>query len=341
MSLERRNNSKFWYSVFVLQGRRYIKSTKTANKTLASKIDRELYDQAVEQLKLGGNTITFDEAIKLYMKGLEDSSYKTLVNGVLNWIKVNMNTNIPMTQVDTKFLYDFVELRSVECENSTVKYNLGCIKRLIKHIKKLGYGVADVEVPVVKVKNKQIKTLTVEQQERLLQEFSNPSPRQGLGPKVKKDLLEWHDVCVCLFSTGCRVSEILEMKWSQVDLDNKLFYIYRKKTDSNSVLPMSDKAYEILSKRQRIHEYVFPNPTLTSHRRYSSETFAAACKRADLDGITFHKIRHTVITNYCNAGLSLQQTMCLSGHSSINSLMRYNHLTSHDVVDRAREIINK
>lgn len=341
MSVTTRPNTKYFYSEFKLNGKLYIKSTKTTNKKLAEKIDQQLYLEALEQSKLGGKEITLTDALKSYHESLAESGYKLNVKGVMNWLEKNMDTSIKMTKVDTKFLYQFQKLKSTTAEPSTVKLQLGCISRVIKHAKKLGYDTCEVTLPDIKIKNTKTRTLTTEEQELLLNEFKNPKPRSGLGQKVKADLMEWHDVCVCLFSTGARVCEILEMKWEQVDLDKKLFYVYRKKTDSNSVLPMSDRAYEVLKNRPRTCEWVFPNADLTNHKRYSAAAFNSACERAGLEGVTFHKIRHSVITNYCKAGLSLQQTMTMSGHASIQSLMRYNHLTSQDVVEMAREIVNK
>ena len=44
------------------RAKKFIKSTKTKNKALASKIDLKYQEEAVEEMKLGGNRITFREA---------------------------------------------------------------------------------------------------------------------------------------------------------------------------------------------------------------------------------------------------------------------------------------
>ena len=48
MGLVKRTNSKFWYIQFVIDGETYLKSSKTTNKQLASKIERKWYNEIIE-----------------------------------------------------------------------------------------------------------------------------------------------------------------------------------------------------------------------------------------------------------------------------------------------------
>jgi CRP-like cAMP-binding protein len=234
--ITKRTNSKNYYSEFTIDGQKYIKSTKTTDKKLATKIDLEYYKQAVEQSKLGGKTITLKEGLQLHIDNSRESvSYQKSVVSVTNWLNDNFDTDIPMTQVDNKFLYQFVNKRSLDSKPATVKHNLGVITRVIKLCKKLGYDVSGVEAPSVKIKNTKIRVLTKLEETKLLDSFLNVQGR-GFTPSVKHDLREWHDITVCLLGTGCRINEILELKWNQVDMDNRVFNIWRKKTSSASIL---------------------------------------------------------------------------------------------------------
>ncbi len=324
----------------MIDGKKYVKSTKTTDKKLATKIDQSYYQTALEQSKLGGDTITFKEALELYAgQHQATDAYGKSITTIINWLNQNTDTSLPMTKIDNKFLYEFVRKRSVDCKPATVKHNLGVIIRVIKLSKKMGYDVCTVEPPSIKVKNHKSRTLSKNEEEKLINSFLVDKGR-GMTKKNKQHLAEWHDITICLFGTGCRINEILELTWDQVDFESRILNIWRKKTSTSSVLPMSDRVFDVLSKRTRNSTYVFPNDELTSPRRYSSVVFQKACKRAGIEDVTWHTIRHHRITEYAKSGLSIPQIMTLSGHSSFASLQRYTHLSSPDVVEKARLILN-
>lgn len=340
MAITKRSNSKNYFSEFVLDGVRYIKSTRTTDKKLAMKIDQEYYKQAVEQSKLSGQTITLKEALQLHLdNSRENPAYQSSVGSVINWLTLHFDTQIPMTKVDNKFLFDFVNKRGLGSKPSTVKHNLGVITRTIKLCKRLGYDVCEVEAPTVKIKNTKTRVLNKDEEARLLASFLIEKGK-GITSVNRHHLREWHDITVLLLGTGCRINEVLELKWDQVDGVNKVLNIWRKKTSTASVLPMSDRVYDLLSQRSRNSVYVFPNDDLTGPRAYSSAVFKNACRRAGIEEVTWHTLRHHRITEYAKAGLSIPQIMTLSGHASFASLQKYSHLTSADVVEKARSILN-
>lgn len=341
MSITKRPNSVNWYSEFVINGKKYVKSTKTNNRALASKIDQQYYKEALEQSKLGGQSITLRKAFELFAKSKQENPrYHTQLLGVFKWINEHMDTDQPMSKINNRFLHDFVELRtSTGSKLSTVKHNLGLLMGTIKLCRKLGYDVCQVEAPSVKVKNTKTRVLSKAEEERLLLELQNTN-RPGLGGIKADHLKDLHDMTVILLSTGCRWCEIAEMKWEQIDFDNRLFHIWRKKTSTASVLPMSDRAYDVLKTRLQKSEWLFPNAKLDGPKKYSSEPFKNACKRAGIEGVTFHTTRHSTITRLTQAGLSLAQVQAISGHTNLQSLQRYQHLTSLDVVDKVRSILN-
>lgn len=338
--ITKRSNSKNYFSEFVLDGVRYVKSTRTTDKKLATKIDLEYYKQAVEQAKLGGKTITLKEALQLHLDhSRENPAYQSSVTSVINWLNSHFDTSLPMTRVDNKFLFDFVNQRGRESKPSTVKHNLGVITRTIKLCKRLGYDVCEVDPPKVRVKNTKTRVLTADEEQRLLDSFL-VTKGKGVTAWSRHHLREWHDITVCLLGTGCRINEILELKWSQVDMTNKVLNIWRKKTSTASVLPMSNRVFDLLSQRSKTSDYVFPNDDLSGPRSYSSQVFKHACQRAGIEEVTWHTLRHHRITEYAKSGLSIPQIMTLSGHASFASLQKYSHLTSADVVEKARSILN-
>jgi integrase len=55
--------------------------------------------------------------------------------------------------------------------------------------------------------------------------------------------------------------------------------------------------------------------------------FRAACRRAKLDGVVFHTLRHTFASRLVMAGTDLVTVKELLGHSSLDMVLRYAHLS--------------
>lgn len=343
MAITTRKNSKFYYSEFVLNGKRYIKSTKTTNRKQAEKIDQLYYQQTLDEVNFNNNNISLKDVFQRYIKQYDiNSTYYRQISVVINWLNDNLDTSIVVKNIDTKWLYLYVEKRKDEVKPSTLKHNLKMLDRVIQFAKKLGYDTIDYQLPNVKVKNKNIKIFSKEDQEKLLEELKNPTSGSGMSQKNRALIQEWYGVTLLLFNTACRANEILELKWSQVDFNNKIVHIWRKKTSSHSVLPLTNEAYQYLLNREKSSIYVFHSEDdMTKPKRYNSISFLNACKRAGLDGYTFHSIRHTVISRACKRGMNIPTVQQLSGHRSQSSLARYIHLTTGDTVETVREFLNE
>jgi len=70
MSLIKHQNSKNWYSAFMIDGKRHFKSTGTANKQLATRIEHQYKNEIIARNKLGDGRepITLNKAFDLYIK---------------------------------------------------------------------------------------------------------------------------------------------------------------------------------------------------------------------------------------------------------------------------------
>ncbi len=342
MSLTKRPNSVNWYSEFTISGKKFVKSTKTKNRTLASQIDQQYYKEALEKMKLGGNTISLKEALLKYQASKRDNEkYRKQIGGIMAWIEDNMDTSIPMTKVDSRFLDDFVNKRfEMGLMPSTVKANMFVFTGTINLMRKLNYDVCTVVKPEIKIKNKKTRVITKEEETRLLAELSTTKIGPGLGEIKLKQRKELHDLVVVLLDTACRFQEIAKIKWDQIDFENRTIDVWRTKTSTASLLPMSDRVYDILQARDKSCAWVFPNKKLDGPRSYTIEALHQACKRAGIEGVTWHTSRHTAATRLSQAGLSLSQLQTVTGHSSVVSLQIYQHLTTNDTIDKVRNILN-
>jgi integrase len=146
-------------------------------------------------------------------------------------------------------------------------------------------------------------------------------------------------------STGVRQSEMLNLKWQDVDLDRKLIHIqssgdYRTKQGKRRTIPMNETVYVIFrSKLNRsTGEYVFNRNGFPRGGSFVTHRFKAYVRLAELDErLHWHSLRHTHASWLVQTGVSLYEVQKLLGHSSSKITEIYSHLQPenlHNTVNR-------
>ena len=158
----------------------------------------------------------------------------------------------------------------------------------------------------------------------------------------------WYGVLLYLASvTGMRRGELLGLKWSCVDKDNKTITINNqvditgmdaplKTKSSYRTIHVTPKAFELLDALDKANEYVFmgvrhrhPSVSRATLDAYNHEVF----KEADMPkGFTFHDIRHYHATRLLEKGINPKVVSRRLGHSSIATTLNiyFNYLPSMD-----------
>jgi len=148
--------------------------------------------------------------------------------------------------------------------------------------------------------------------------------------------------------TGCRKSEILGLRWNQVDLEQGVVRLRAGETKSGEgrVIPLAPELLEIL----RLHrqtagesEYVFTYNGAPF--RDFRDGWEAGCKAAGLwDAKTnrpmrlFHDLRRTAVRNLVRAGVPERVAQEISGHKTRSVFERYNIVSEADLVTAARRL---
>lgn len=70
-----------------------------------------------------------------------------------------------------------------------------------------------------------------------------------------------YDLVVLLLDTGARYSEIANIEWRRIDLTEQTINLWRSKVENETVLYMSDRVFDVLSRRSatKDSQYVFSN----------------------------------------------------------------------------------
>jgi integrase len=144
-----------------------------------------------------------------------------------------------------------------------------------------------------------------------------------------------------LLLTGCRKSEILTLKWEYVDFQRGYLYLPDSKTGAKAV-PVSNAALEILRNIEKhpTSSYIFSNMKADSYFVGFPKAWERIKRRAGLDGMRLHDLRHSFASIGASSGDSLLVIGKILGHKDPKTTQRYAHL-DNDPVREAVERIGK
>ena len=138
-------------------------------------------------------------------------------------------------------------------------------------------------------------------------------------------------------NSGARKSELVDLKWRDVDFASKTLTFTQTKNGSLRRVPMNDTVVHTLKRLRRYGEFVFMEDGRRVRHIY--KPFKVACRRAGLADVTLHTMRHTFISHALMAGIDPRTVAHIVGHKTLTMVMRYAHVApSHATraVDRVR-----
>ena len=140
-----------------------------------------------------------------------------------------------------------------------------------------------------------------------------------------------------LILTGCRLREILHLRWDEVDFQRRLLLLADSKTGRKTVM-LNAAAVAILAGRSRVGIYVFAGSNPAYPRRDLKRPWELVKRRANLKELRIHDLRHTFASVAAGAGLGLPIIGKLLGHTQASTTARYAHLAD-DPLRRASAVI--
>ena len=263
--------------------------------------------------------ITLGEAINEYINGplllhrsAENEKYPLRVTAE-SWLG-----DIPLKDLQIKHFAVWRDERLLKVKPNTVMRELRILRVLIDWAKdERGAEIKDNPARHLRVRgtgDARAPFLTNEDEKRLLFELSQMSNPNHL--RLTKLAL----------ATGFRRSELLSLTWRNIDLKKKLLYIYRKNCaaiDNSSgmrLVPFPEKAQKILEELQGRDGKV-----IELSKGAARNGFDKARKKAGLETLRFHDLRHIAISRMWSSGMNALEISACSGHRDIKMLMRYSH----------------
>ena len=167
------------------------------------------------------------------------------------------------------------------------------------------------------------------------QEYKLPNV---LSQKEVKTLLEnisniKHKALLSLiYSSGLRISELLNLKIQDIDSDRMRIYIKGSKNNRDREVMLSEKILELLRKYFREYkskEYLFEGQKGGAYSARSvQEILKKALKKAGIKKhATVHTLRHSFATHLIENGTDIRIVQELLGHKNIKTTQIYTHIT--------------
>ena len=140
--------------------------------------------------------------------------------------------------------------------------------------------------------------------------------------------------------TGCRRNEILNLRWEDVDFEHDEIRLRDAKTGARAV-PLSPTAREVLPAlpRQPDNPWVIFGRGPGSRLSNLNATWGVVRKKAGLEDVRIHDLRHSFASRAVSLGESLPMIGRLLGHRKVQTTARYAHL-ARDTVKAAGERVS-
>jgi integrase len=144
--------------------------------------------------------------------------------------------------------------------------------------------------------------------------------------------------------SGMRKGEIVNLRWEQIDISNKVVLFTDTKNGDQRGVPLNRGMVELLAEIQGEQEryglgtpFVFAKLPTKEHgqndpnkgkpyRRDADSAWYTALKAAELRGLHFHDLRHTTGSHLRMQGADLFTIKEILGHKDLRMTARYAHV---------------
>ena len=333
MSTIQKINNKKGISYRVLIRKKGLKTiSKTfPNKKLANQFSLQVEGNLKTQLALGGksNTKIFREVSKHY----RIDRYKDIISTpvpyesrIRYWDDLFGEKKI--IDITKKDISKGLKELPTRLSNASINKFKGAVSAV------LSYACREYDLPDNPVRH--IRSLT-EPVGRI--RFLSNNERKRLYEACKAS--KWTKLYLLILmaiTTGSRKGELINLRWSDIDLDRQTAYIETTKNGQPKVMPLTDDVVaELNTFSDKETEFIFNSELKPDRPMCFTKQWIKALKLAEIEDFRFHDLRHTTASYLAQNGASLLEIADVLGHKQIQVTKRYAHLC----IDHKAKLINR
>jgi integrase len=160
--------------------------------------------------------------------------------------------------------------------------------------------------------------------------------------EMEEERVELHSAITAvklLLLTGCRLNEIVKLRWADVDLTHSMLRLPDSKSGAKTV-QLGQAAVDVLASTERapfnphVITGIQPGKPLSDLQPFWRRVRA----RAGLKDVRLHDLRHTFASVAVASGQGLPMIGKLLGHSQVQTTARYAHLAGDPLQSAANEV---
>jgi len=343
VELFKKKDSKYWWFSFLVRGKRYRASTKETNRSRADKIAALRLSQAIEGSDpLDRKAPILREFSTRFLSWIDSTKLSEATKKYYRdgW-RLLAETKIARIRLDRISAEDIDNL-SFTGSAATTNCALRTLRRMFN---KAQDWKLITKVPKLKLLKEQRRKrrLDDDAEQKLIAAAASLGWRKG-------SLQLFKDVVMLVRDSGMRNGkELYRIQIENIDWKNRAIYLPDSKSEEGRrLVPMTERAYEILQRRCRDKRgvlkhrgWVFParrktakNPYLTSIHKHFEEAREKAGLPKDL---VLYCGRHDYGTLVYQKTGNLAVVMKAMGHADVKSAMQY----QHPELDIVRTVLNQ
>jgi integrase len=322
---------RIYWMCYKVQGKVYRESTGKALQKDAEYILSCRRKEIEEGLLLDATKINykFAELAKEYLKWAErQRSYKDKKMWIRQLVEVFGNHDVK--ELNTREIEQWQGRRLKYNKPSTVNRLLATLKHMVNKGTQWGMASDSALKQVRNVKllpenNRRLRFLSVQECQTLI---------DCCAPHLKP-------IVTVALHTGMRKSQILGLRWEQIDLIHGFILLETSKNGERSEIPIDSTLMEMFEGMPHSIEsiYVFTDRDGDPYKEVK-KSFRTALMKAGISDFRFHDLRHCFASHLVMAGVDLVSVKELLNHKSLTMTMRYSHL-SHGHKRKAVNILDK
>lgn len=250
------------------------------------------------------------------------------------------------------------EIRSIQLEQLFNKLSSSMAPATVNHVRALLHRMYEVAIRHDYVNNNPVKKTDRFKVDNVVNRIMTPQETERFIDECLKETNNPSAMALlCALLTSPRISNICELKWSQVSFTEKTLLLERTKTGKKLLVPLSDEAIEILQLRMeyRTGEYVFSkDPAGQIPISYPRTVFTRICKQAGISTtgalhegregfpaapLTIHCLRKTNSSRLLQTHNDIYMCKELLGHSDVKVTERYSFYLPQQFKDAVQVLI--
>ena len=329
MSVYKRGDKAVFYMNFTVDGVRVTRSTGKFTKKEAKLIEavekkRMMVDGALSPREKAARMLLSTAIQKTYDERWKDNKDGNKSQRIAERL-MDIIGDIPISKIDDDVIKRLIsKLEGSGIKGATVNRYLATIKTLLRHHRQPWEHIK------LKKENKgRIRVISRVEESTIVNMLRNTehNSRRHYFPEVA-DLVE------VLVDSGCRLSEVLDLRYEDINFETNLITIWINKGDRPRSIPMTERVRTILKNRKC--DGASKPFSIDIHQAGNGWDWSRRIMGLmDDTEFVLHALRHTTATRLIDKGIDLYTVKEWLGHSTIQVTERYAHLNPDKLVHAA------